>query len=255
MASPTHSDDFLIGEQRSWPRAQTVFKALYADQEGYFREDKVLNVSKGGLFLQSRCPRQKGERLELILILPDETCEITVQGQIMHSCSFAKNPQEPMSQETLCGMGIMFTSIEPQLKDRLGFFIDRLFDCKGGGGGKRQRPRVQPPLNQVQLNLTQKEQSAVLCNLSATGMLLRLRDPVVLLEKMTLAIMHPDTTYQFELQGEIIHTQKTHDPTHPYAAGIRFINLDGKTQETIFELIREIMFRQQITRYESDVSH
>lgn len=241
----TTEEDFLIGEQRTWPRIQTSFPAMYADKDGYFHEEKVINLSKGGLYLETHNPLKKDDRLEMILQLPDQSCEITVQGQVMHADTINGNP--------LSGMGIMFTTVEPNLKKWLGHFIDRLFHADGGG--ERKEPRVAAPLNQIKISASDIDQSALLCNLSRNGMLVRTQHPLCLFEQVSTLLTHPDTYLNFELQGEVVHIYKKELKSHPYYTGIKFDGIDQATRETILDLVREIMFRQQIADIKDQLPH
>ena len=234
------NEDFIIGENRCWPRIQTTINALFSDHQGRFREDQVSNLSKGGLFLNTPNPLPKGENIEIILVLPDQSCEVAVQGQIMHSNSK--------------GMGVMFTTIEPSLKTTLGNFIDRLLDINGGGG-KRISPRIHTPPCKIQINASKGKQGAILSNISKNGMFIRTENPLNLFEHVHTCITHPDTYLDLELEGEVTHIQKITSQMYSFGAGIRFLNLDEDTEVTVMEIVREIMLRQRINDPESFIPH
>jgi len=241
-----HHDTLLrnVGdpEKRTWPRIPTSFKAFYADPKGHFREEEVINLSKGGLFLKTQEPSETGELLELILAIPESQQEITVQGQVIHNRKPTKN--DNMSE--LSGMGIMFTTIEPQLKNYLGNYITTLFQKEIAD--KRSDTRYQSPPNQVILHANEKEHSAILKNISKGGMLVHTEHPLVLFEIVSTVLTHPDTGLQFDIDGEVIHLQKLEKSPQCFAAGIKFIGLDSDSQDLIHEMIREIMFRQKMNQ-------
>jgi len=241
--------DFLIGEHRCWPRIQTSLTALYADPLGSFREERVSNLSKGGLFLNTSKPLPKGEQLELILLLPDQTCEIAVSGQVMHS----HYPREIRSSDETPGMGIMFTTVEPNLKNTLGNFIDRLLQTEGGG--KRIEPRVHSPPCKIQINAAKGKQGAILTNISKNGMFIRTENPLNLFEHVHTCITHPETYFDLELEGEVAHIKKIDSHSYSFGAGIHFLNLDPDTENAVLEIVREIMLRQRINDPESFRSH
>jgi len=254
MESPTpdsENSDFLIGENRLWPRIQTSIMAIFADTQGYLHEERVSNLSKGGMFIQTKAPLSQKDRLEFILILPDHSCEIAVQGQIRHRRSVKTN-SEP---KEAIGLGIMFTSVEPSLKTTLGNFIDRLLDTEVGGGGDRLSPRVATPPCKVTISATGRKEGAILTNISKSGMFIRSKTPLNLFEQVQICITHPETYLELELIGEVLHVHKMEDPKLGFGAGLRFVNLDPQTEIAVIELVREIMFRQKITETDSHLPH
>lgn len=237
ISGQAYGEDFLIGEQRRWPRVDTTFTAMFADGDGYFREEQVVNVSKGGLFLKTRRPLAKNHRVEMILMLPDQSAEIAVQGQVIHS-------KQLPDQDDFAGMGIMFTTVEPNLKHSLGHFIDRLFDANGGG--EREHPRVAVPSQKIVLSGAGGESTALLCNLSQDGMYIRTQNSLSLFGKVTTYLTNPETYLRFEIPGEVVHLQKVSDIAPCFGAGIRFTDLDPSAKNAVIEMVREIMFRQKI---------
>ena len=226
--------DFWISHQRRFPRIQTEFHALHAFEDGSFREEPVTNLSKGGLFLRSKRPRKKGERIEIILMLPDQSAEVTVQGQVMY-CNYLGD-----QLEYTYGMGIMFTAIEPNLKKWLGHFIDRLIQDEGGG--KRVEPRVHTDPCKITLNKSGKESGAMLCNISRHGMYIRTDHSYSLFERVETVLEHPNSALKMEVAGEIIHIQKMDNNSLPYGMGLRFVDLTTSMEEAILSLLRDILF-------------
>jgi len=228
--------DFDVGEQRFYPRIDTVFSALYADAKGSFHEVEVTNLSKGGVFLKTNKPFRKGENIEVILMLPDDAAEVAVQGQVMHVATEGK-PND-------IGMGVMFTTVEPSLKEWLHDFIESLLHQ--AGGGQRRAPRVSAGQQPILLTRgVNAPDSVILCNISANGMFIQVKDHLNVFEQVALLITHPKTRITLEVKGEVVHLHKVSEKPALYGAGIRFLPMPETTLASVKSLIHDIMTAQR----------
>jgi uncharacterized protein (TIGR02266 family) len=228
--------------QRSWPRVSTSFKASFSDPQGHFREEEVTNLSKGGLFLKTNDPVHEGERLELMLALPNRPQEVTIFGQVIHS----RKPSSLNPVSIQGGMGIMFNTIEPKLKKSLAQFIAALFFQNKAENGDHSK--FDSPANRVHLNANLDGNSATLKNITPEGIFIHIEHPLVLFEKVKTNLAHPDTGLDLELEGEVIQVQRIGQNIQKYAAGIKFLGMDRATQEPVQEILREILLRQQLNQ-------
>jgi Tfp pilus assembly protein PilZ len=230
------AEDFLLGEERKWPRIPTSIPALFADNDGEFREEKITNLSRGGCFLKTIFPRDKGEAIEVILFLPGTAHEVTVQGEVMHSVTTGVEEER--------GMGILFTTVEPNLKRFLANYLYELE--RTGETGVRSAPRIVTLPCEIDLSGNSGPGTAVLRNLSKNGLFFETRKPLSLFEHLTMSITDPMSGLTLTLSGDVVHLRKLDHKPGFYGVGIRFVDLDENTRELVQSMLRETILTRAL---------
>ncbi|UCD85908.1 MAG: PilZ domain-containing protein [Deltaproteobacteria bacterium] len=85
-----------------------------------FTFDEIVNVSEGGAFLQTVRPSQPKEKVSLRIFFPRVKEPFDVNGEVVWS---TRKPARKKSF-SMQGIGIRFSFLEEELKNRLRQFID-----------------------------------------------------------------------------------------------------------------------------------
>lgn len=104
---------------RQSERLQHELLVAYRTVDGFIT-DWATNISRGGIFINTRKPLAVGTTVRLIISLPDAQFPFDLTGKVMrvHEFDNAAN-QVP-------GMGIEFVDVDEDKKTRIEKFVDRL---------------------------------------------------------------------------------------------------------------------------------
>ena len=97
---------------------------------GSFISDWTDNISKGGMFLRSESPLRPGSQLRLVFSLPGNPVLFDIIGEVRW-VRRAKRGQG-------AGMGIEFTGLDENIRDRIERFL-KMNQAEGCGPGQQQR--------------------------------------------------------------------------------------------------------------------
>jgi uncharacterized protein (TIGR02266 family) len=101
--------------------------------QGLFIANRVMNLSRGGLFIQSRHPLPLHAEVELAITLPNGGPRIHATGRVIWNYDVAK-----ASARIVPGSGIKFTDMSPQDRALLEECIARL--AQPGGASSAAPP-------------------------------------------------------------------------------------------------------------------
>lgn len=87
---------------------------------GGFITDFAVNISKGGIFINTPNPLAVGTTVKLIVSLPDTAFPFDLSGRVTRIIEVGDD------QSQVPGMGIEFIDIDFEKKARLESFVDRL---------------------------------------------------------------------------------------------------------------------------------
>ena len=105
-----------MGEnERESPRIATNIEIKFREK-GSFVRSYMLNVNNGGLFLKTEKPLSIDAEVTMRIQLPDDPETMTVEGRVVWTNK--KSKVFPL------GMGIQFTQITPEHKDKIKAFVD-----------------------------------------------------------------------------------------------------------------------------------
>jgi uncharacterized protein (TIGR02266 family) len=88
---------------------------------GFFVQNRVTNISRGGLFIQSADPLPLDAEIDLAFTLPDTGATILATGRVVWNYDIAKG-----STRILPGSGIKFVDMAPGDKDLLEACLEKL---------------------------------------------------------------------------------------------------------------------------------
>lgn len=113
------SDDKGSQPVRKSERLQHELLVAYRTVDGFIT-DWAVNISRGGIFINTRSPLAMGSIVKLIVSLPDAAFPFDLTGRVIRV-----NPADPNSDH-VAGMGLEFVDVDDEKKSRLARFVDRL---------------------------------------------------------------------------------------------------------------------------------
>jgi type IV pilus assembly protein PilZ len=100
-------------------RLQHELLVAYRTVDGFIT-DWAVNISRGGIFINTRNPLAVGTTVRLIISLPDTAFPFDLSGRVMRVNEF-DNPANQVP-----GMGIEFVDVDEEKRARIERFVDRL---------------------------------------------------------------------------------------------------------------------------------
>ena len=100
-------------------RLQHELLVAYRTVDGFIT-DWAVNISRGGIFINTRKPVSVGTTVRLIISLPDTEFPFDLTGRVMRVNEF-DNPSNQVP-----GMGIEFLDVDEEKRARISRFVERL---------------------------------------------------------------------------------------------------------------------------------
>ncbi len=106
-------------QERKAQRLHHEILVAYRTVDGFIT-DWAVNISKGGLFVNTRTPLPVGSQVRLIVSLPDAAFPFDLQGKVSWVNEFDN------ASNLVPGMGIEFVDIDDEKRGRIAAFVDKL---------------------------------------------------------------------------------------------------------------------------------
>jgi uncharacterized protein (TIGR02266 family) len=100
-------------------RLQHELLVAYRTVDGFI-SDWAVNISRGGIFINTRTPLSVGTTVKLIISLPDTQFPFELAGRVARVNEF-DNPSNQVP-----GMGIEFVNVDDEKRGRIERFVERL---------------------------------------------------------------------------------------------------------------------------------
>jgi len=100
-------------------RLQHELLVAYRSMDGFIT-DWAVNISRGGMFINTRNPLAVGTTVRLIISLPDTAFPFDLTGRVTRVAEF-NNPSNQVP-----GMGIEFVDVDDEKRARIERFVERL---------------------------------------------------------------------------------------------------------------------------------
>ena len=100
-------------------RLQHELLVAYRSVDGFIT-DWAVNISRGGMFINTRNPLAVGTTVRLIISLPDTAFPFDLNGRVTRIAEF-DNPSNQVP-----GMGIEFVNVDDEKRARIERFVERL---------------------------------------------------------------------------------------------------------------------------------
>jgi type IV pilus assembly protein PilZ len=104
---------------RKADRLQHELLVAYRTVDGFIT-DWAVNISRGGIFINTRNPLAIGTTVRLIISLPDAAFPFDLTGRVIRVSEF-DNPANQVP-----GMGIEFVDVDEDKRSRIERFVERL---------------------------------------------------------------------------------------------------------------------------------
>src|SRR5262249_49835684 len=104
---------------RQAPRLEHELPVAYKTVDGFIT-DWAINISRGGIFINTPNPLPVGTTVRLIISLPDTSFPFDLVGRVTR-INEVENPRQQVP-----GMGIEFIGIEDEKRNRIQRLVDRL---------------------------------------------------------------------------------------------------------------------------------
>jgi uncharacterized protein (TIGR02266 family) len=107
-------------DRRKDTRLDVKIKVDYSTKD-IFVSNYVTNLSKGGVFIETKTPLPVQSEIHFIFILPDFNVKIEAKGKVVWTYDVKKGTGKVVS-----GMGIKFTDLSPQHKAQIEEYLMKL---------------------------------------------------------------------------------------------------------------------------------
>lgn len=108
-----------VRTERRADRLQHELLVAYRTVDGFIT-DWAVNISRGGIFINTRKPLAVGTLVRLIVSLPDTAFPFDLTGRVARVSDF-DNPDNQVP-----GMGIEFVDVDDEKRSRIEKFVDKL---------------------------------------------------------------------------------------------------------------------------------
>ena len=105
--------------KRQDDRLQHELLVAYRTVDGFIT-DWAVNISRGGIFINTRNPLALGSTVRLIISLPDAAFPFDLSGKVIRVSEFDN------AQNQVPGMGIEFVDVDEDKQVRIERFVERL---------------------------------------------------------------------------------------------------------------------------------
>lgn len=105
--------------KRQNDRLQHELLVAYRTVDGFIT-DWAVNISRGGMFINTRNPLALGSTVRLIISLPDAAFPFDLTGKVIRVSEFDN------AQNQVPGMGIEFVDVDEEKQVRIERFVERL---------------------------------------------------------------------------------------------------------------------------------
>jgi uncharacterized protein (TIGR02266 family) len=105
--------------KRRSDRLQHELLVAYRTVDGFIT-DWATNISKGGVFINSRSPLPVGTTVRLIISLPDTAFPFDLTGKVTRVSEYSNSVNEAP------GMGIEFVDVDEDKRVRIERFVEKL---------------------------------------------------------------------------------------------------------------------------------
>jgi len=198
------------------------------------------NISQSGLFLETpKSFARIGEKIDLSITLPNSKETVSVVGKVVRIVG-------PNQIGKAKGFGIELLKIEAKQTFLFNRFLEELIEARGMGC--RKVPRIDARIT-VEFSNPKEMGKCLSRNLSKGGIFLHTKTNLDLGEIVSLALIHPVTGDNLEIQGEIVHIRKSLEskPNLGFTdgIGIKFINVDKNLESKIDQFLKKLLIQKR----------
>ncbi|MEM7543165.1 MAG: PilZ domain-containing protein [Pseudomonadota bacterium] len=215
-------------EQRHHPRVSVNTPVRLAADNGEVHAGQLANISWGGAAV--RCQRAQFDlNAQLTLIVPSGGGDhFSVQSTVLRESSVADEFE----------YGLRFESLDPEDEEKLEEVL-RVLLCSAEHDDRRSEVRL---VQRLEIEYGDAgEFQATLEDISASGLMLTVPDPLEIDQSLLIALSSSDTPFALNLRARVVHQQLVDDVGFDmYRVGLKFEHPTPKVKERVSALINEL---------------
>lgn len=220
--------------RRAEPRVKAKLKVRFKNAESFINE-YTHNISKGGVFIRTTQPRALRERVEVVLIIPEEETEVSALGEVIHVVT-----PDKATEYMPAGMGIQIVELKKEDQEKIESFINSRLKRDEQGMGRREHQRVEARIR-VKFESKKALVEEYIHNISHGGIFIATTKPRQVGESISVILIHPETEQEMLLRGEVVRVVSPEEAKKQQAQpgmGIKFSALEPYVKSQIDEFIR-----------------
>jgi len=162
-----------------------------------FIDEYTHNISQGGLFIRTSKPCNLRDKVEIVLIIPEDESEIAVVGEVVSVV-----PTDQAREEFPAGMGIQILELKEEDQKKIENFIGSKLKREPDPESMRVHARVEKRLR-VKFENREALADEYTHNISQGGIFISTSKPQPVGEPITIVLIHPETGQELLLHGEV----------------------------------------------------
>jgi len=220
--------------RRSALRVKARLKVRFKSTESFINE-YTTNISKGGLFIRTNKPCELRDKVEIVLVIPGTEIEVTALGEVIHVVG-----EDKATATMPAGMGIQLLELKKEDQEKIESFIKSAVKTDADILGRRQHARVETRIR-VRFESREALVEEYIHNISHGGIFIQTQKPKQVGEQIILVLIHPETSQEIMLKGEVARVVTTEDAqknnSYP-GMGIKFKEMEPYVKKQIDEFIK-----------------
>jgi type IV pilus assembly protein PilZ len=216
------------------PAVKARIKLRFKTAESFIDEYSH-NISQGGLFIRTSKPCNLREKVEIVLIIPEDESEIIVLGEVVSIV-----PAEQARDEFPAGMGIQILELKEEDQKKIENFISSKLKREPDPESMRAHARVEKRLR-VRFESREALSEEYAHNISQGGIFIATSKPQPVGESITIVLIHPETGQELLLHGDVARVVPPEDAARLNSQpgmGIKFRDLVPPVMAQIDAFIR-----------------
>ncbi len=221
--------------RRNSVRIKTKLKVRFKDASAFISE-YTHNISKGGIFVRTKKPCERGSAVQVTLVMPETDKEVVATGEVIH----VVRPEQATEQQP-AGMGVELKELSEEDRKLIEDFIhDKIETGEAKDGlGRRDHERYEAKIR-VRFGSLEALKEEYTHNISHGGIFIRTNKPKEMHEKLRVILTHPETGEEMIMEGEVVRVVEAKEAeaaNHPAGMGIKFLSMDKHTRAQLSSFI------------------
>jgi type IV pilus assembly protein PilZ len=220
--------------RRVAPRFKARLKVKFKNAEAFINE-YTYNISKGGVFIRTSKPCNMRDKVEIVLIIPEQETEIVALGEVIHVVT-----EDKASENLPAGMGIQILDFKKEDQEKIEKYIQEKMQAGKDAIGRRQHERIE---TRIRVKFESKEAlvEEYVHNISHGGIFIATTKPKSVGDSISVILTHPETEQAMLLRGEVarvVSVEEAQRQNIQPGMGIKFKEMDPYVKAQLDEFIQ-----------------
>ncbi len=218
--------------KRKAPRVKARLKVKFRNAAAFITE-YTHNISKGGIFIRTKNPCKLWDKVEVVLVMPEDGQEVSAFGEVIHVVS-----ADQATDSQPAGMGLQLAQIDSKDQELIEEFIKNHLAAgdQDLSYGRREHKRYEARIR-VRFGSKEALVEEYIRNISHGGIFICTSEPKPIDEKIMVILTHPDSGEDMLMQGEVVRVVSEEDakqrPGRKVGMGVKFTEMDEATREQL----------------------